>query len=203
MARISAVGGRQAGLRSRIVFWFTRRALARLSGCSPERGIEPVEMYAHLPSLLQGYARLEQATAGLHRLDRRHRALAELKAATATGCEYCIDLGSQIARRWGLSGDELVALPTYSTSGLFSDLDKLVLDYAVGMSTTPVAVTEELFDRLRGHFDEAQLVELTHIIALENMRGRFNRALGIPPAGFSEGQVCAVATHLPAREARR
>src|SRR6266849_6572862 len=46
--------------------------------------------------------------------------------------------------------------------------------------------------RLREHFDDAQLVELTHLIAVENMRGRFNLALGIGAAGFSEGMVCAV-----------
>jgi 4-carboxymuconolactone decarboxylase len=71
-------------------------------------------------------------------------------------------------------------------------LGKLVLDYAVGMSRTPVEVSDELFDRLRQHFDDGQLVERSHYIALENMRGRFNLALGIGSAGFSEGMVCAV-----------
>src|SRR6266571_8255349 len=125
--------------------------------------IEPLEMYAHVPVLLRGYTWLEQATAKVHRLDKRVRALAELKAATLIHCEYCIDLGSQISRRWGLSDEELLALPSYQTSPLFSDLDKLVLDYAVGMSRTPVEVSDELFARLRDHFDDAQLVELTHL----------------------------------------
>jgi 4-carboxymuconolactone decarboxylase len=125
-------------------------------------------------------------------VDKRTRALAELKAATLTQCEYCIDMGSQISRQWGLADAELLALPTYRTSALFNDLDKLVLDYAVGMSRTPVEVPDELFAQLRQHFDEAQMVELTHVIALENMRGRFNLALGISAAGFSEGMVCAV-----------
>jgi 4-carboxymuconolactone decarboxylase len=149
-------------------------------------------MYAHLPSLLKGYAKLEQATAKLHGLDRRLHALAELKAATLTHCEYCIDMGSQVSRRWGLSDEELLALPSYRTSPLFSELDKLVLDYAVAMSRTPVVVSDELVSKLRQHLDDGQLVELTHHIALENMRGRFNVALGIGAAGFSEGMVCAV-----------
>jgi alkylhydroperoxidase family enzyme len=85
-----------------------------------------------------------------------------------------------------------LALPSYRTSALFSDLDKLVLDYAVGISRTPVEVSDALFAGLRKHFDEAQLVELTHLIALENLRGRFNLALGVGAAGFSEGMVCAV-----------
>src|SRR6266702_731431 len=154
--------------------------------------IEPLEMYAHVPVLLRGYTRLEQATAKVHRLDKRVRALAELKAATLTHCEYCIDMGSQISRRWGLTDEELLALPSYRTSPLFTDLDKLILDYAVEMSRTPVDVPDALFAKLRTHFDDAQLVELTHLIALENLRGRFNLALGIGAAGFSEGMVCAV-----------
>lgn len=66
-----------------------------------------------------------------------------------------------------------------------------------GMSRTPVEVSDALFAELREHFDEAQLVELTYVIALENMRGRFNLALGIGAAGFSEGMVCAVPATTP------
>ncbi len=192
MARINGVPSDQAGLYTKIGYRFTRRSIGKLTGRETERMIEPLEMYAHAPVLFKGYAKFEQATAKLHRLDKRLHALAELKAATLTHCEYCIDMGSAIARRWGLTDDELLALPNYQTSPLFSDLDKLVLDYAVGMSRTPVEVPDELFDSLRQHLDEAQLVELTHHIALENMRGRFNTALGIGSAGFSNGMVCAV-----------
>jgi len=55
-----------------------------------------------------------------------------------------------------------------------------------------VQVSDALFAQLRNHFDDAQLVELTYLIALENLRGRFNLTLGIGEAGFSEGRVCAV-----------
>jgi 4-carboxymuconolactone decarboxylase len=71
-------------------------------------------------------------------------------------------------------------------------VDKLVLDYASAMSRTPVEVSDELFNALRAHFDVPQMVELTHIVALENLRARFNLALGIGSAGFSEGMVCAL-----------
>jgi AhpD family alkylhydroperoxidase len=195
VARLAGVTAGQAGPLTRLGYRFARRHLARLTGRAPDGMIEPVQMYAYLPALLRGYARLEQATARLdrlERLDRRTMALAELTAATLTACEYCIDLGSQIARRWGLRDEELLALPRYRTSPLFSERDRLVLDYAVGMSRTPVQVPDELFARLREHLDDRQMVALTHLIALENMRGRFNLALGVGAAGFSEGMVCAV-----------
>ena len=193
MTRIAGVSARDAGLRVKLAYFFTRRSIARLTGREPERMIEPLELFAHVPELLQAYGRLEQATAKLHRVDKRLHDLAELKAATLTHCEYCIDLGSQIARRRsGLSDEQLLALPGYRESELFTDLEKLVLDYAVGMSCTPVDVSDALFAELREHFDDAQLVELTYVIALENLRGRFNLALGVGAAGFSEGMVCAV-----------
>ncbi|NJK52419.1 MAG: carboxymuconolactone decarboxylase family protein [Leptolyngbyaceae cyanobacterium SU_3_3] len=192
MTRIAKVSARNAGLLVKLVYRFTGRSIAQLTRRKPKRIIEPLELYAHLPGLLFGYAMLEWATAKLNRVDKRIRVLAELKAATLTHCEYCIDMGSQIARQSGLSDEQLLALPRYRESELFTPLEKLVLDYAVGMSRVPVDVSDALFTELRKQFDNAQLVELTHVIALENMRGRFNLALGIGAAGFSEGMICAV-----------
>ena len=192
MARIAGVSAHKAGLLVKIVYSFTRRGLAQLAGRDLKHMLEPLEVYAQIPGLLLSYAMLEWATAQLGRVDTRLRCLAELKAATLTHCEYCIDLGSQAARLVGLSNEQLLALPRYRESELFTDLEKLVLDYAVGMSRTPVDVPEALFAKMRQHFNDTQLVELTHVIALENLRGRFNLALGIGAAGFSEGMVCAV-----------
>jgi 4-carboxymuconolactone decarboxylase len=182
-----------------MVFWFTERALGRLAGrpAYPDRVAEPLRVYAHLPAVLRGYAKLEQATAGTHQLDRRHQALAELKAATVTQCGYCIDLGSEVARRWGVTDEELLALPHYQTSPLFDEVDRLVLSYAEGMSRTPVGVPADLVQRLGEHFTDAQIVELTHLVALENLRGRFNLALGIEAAGFGQGRVCALPAPPP------
>jgi len=191
MTRIAGVSRRDAGPFVKLAYFFTRRHITWLTGRATERMLEPLELYAHVPGLLRGYARLEQATAKVHRVDERLRNLAELKAATLTQCEYCIDFGSQLSRRSGLSDEQLLALPSYRTSALFTDLEKLVLDYAVGMSRTPLEVSDGLVAALRGHLDDAQLVELTHVIALENLRGRFNLAFGVGVAGFSEGIVCA------------
>jgi len=192
MARITGVPEQDAEEEVQLAYRYTRQDMTHLTGRETERMIEPIEMYAHAPRLLGAIGVIEQATRELNRVDQRLMDLAELKAATVTGCEYCIDLGSKVARRSGLSDEQLLALPSYRSSPLFSDLEKLVLDYASGMSRTPVDVPDELFNQLRRHFDDSQLVELTHIIALENMRGRFNLALGVGAAGFSEGMVCAV-----------
>ena len=204
MARIPGVSGGTASIGVRLAYFFTRRALSQLTGRAPEGMLAPLELYAQLPGLLRAYGSLEQATAKLDRLPRRLKGLAWLKTATVTRCEYCIDLGSQVARLWGISDTELLALPRHRSSGRFSDVEILVLDYAVGMTRTPVEVSDALFAGLRRHLDDRQLVELTHVIAMENMRGRFNLALGIGAAGFSEGMVCALPTTVDeaARDSR-
>jgi AhpD family alkylhydroperoxidase len=198
MSRIERVSPSQAGPLTGLLLRFARRKVGALAGTDPDGAIGPLEAYARRPRLLFAYGMFEDATARLDRVPHRLKTLAELKAATMSTCEYCIDIGSQIARRSGISDAELLDLARYRDSDRFDELDKLVLDYAVGMSRTPVDVPEELFARLREHLDDDQIVELTNLIALENMRGRFNHALGFGAAGFSEGMVCAV----PERAAR-
>ena len=192
MARIEGVSAKEAGLKMRVAHYFTRRELVGLTQREPERIIEPLELYAHAPGLMFAYGKIEEAAGKQDRVDGRLKVLAGLKAATLTNCEFCIDLGSQVARLSSLSDEQILALSDYRESDLFTDLEKLVLDYATGMSRTSVEVPDVLFARLWEHFDEAQLVELTSAIALENIRGRFNLALGVDAAGFSAGLVCAV-----------
>ncbi len=192
MPRIAPIDPRQAGLKARLILRFGPRMMKKLTGTAPVKAMEPVAVYAHSPRLLSGVMKMEQATARLHRLDPRLNHLAQLKTATLVGCEYCIDIGSQISRRAGMSDEELLALPRYRESGLFGELEVLVLDYAVAMTRTPSEVTDDLFARLREHLDTEQLLELTHAIALEGYRSRMNWALGIGSAGFSAGMVCAV-----------
>jgi len=197
MARLQGVSDREAGLGAKVAFFFTRRKLAQMTGLETAGMLEPLRMYAHIPRLLNAYGKLEQAEAKLDILSPRHRALAELKSATTVRCEYCIDLGSQIARQWGITDEELLALSGYQTASCFSDVDKLILEYATAVSRTPVEVSDQLFDALRAYFDTPQLVALTHVITLGNLRARFNLALGIASSGFSGDRVCAVPERQP------
>ena len=65
-----------------------------------------------------------------------------------------------------------------------------MLRLAVAMTCTPADVPEELFAALHGHFDDAQLVELSAAIAWENFRSRYNRVFDVGAQGFSEGAYC-------------
>jgi alkylhydroperoxidase family enzyme len=184
MTRIEPLTKKTASPAVKFAFGASRRQLGR--------DVDPIGVYAYAPRLLLGYGAFEKATAKEHRVEERLKALAETKAAALVNCEFCCDIASGIARDAGIGEAQLLALPNYRESGEFSELECLVLDYATAMSRTPARVGDELFAALREHFDERQLVELTNVIALENMRARFNSAFDMTPAGFSEGMVCAV-----------
>ena len=69
-------------------------------------------------------------------------------------------------------------------STLFSQAERVALEYAERMTYTGQKVDDALFARLRAQFSEPQIVELTAAIALENFRSKFNPALGVESQGF-------------------
>lgn len=191
MARIQGVSKGKAGPMVRLVYRFGPRMMKKLTGRAPQSGsgIEPMEIWAHQPKMMMGMGKFNQAVRKGKSVDERLQNLVELKGAQMIGCEFCVDLGSQICRNSGFSDGELLALPRYRHSDLFTEREKLALDYAVGVMRTPVEVTDELFDRMREQFSDEQIVEITAVLTLVNV-DRFNAAFGIGSAGFSEGMVC-------------
>ena len=79
---------------------------------------------------------------------------------------------------------KLQELAEWRTSGAFSELERVALEYAERITYTDQTVDDALFARLKEHFTEAQIVELTAAIALENFRSKFNPTLGVEAQGF-------------------
>jgi alkylhydroperoxidase family enzyme len=86
----------------------------------------------------------------------------------------------------GLTEEETNELATYKDSEKFTELEKAAIEYAEYLTRTPANVPDEVFERLRSHLDERQLVELTATIAWENFIGRFNRGFDVQPQGYAE-----------------
>ena len=84
----------------------------------------------------------------------------------------------------GADEDKIREVPAWRESRRFSEMERAALEYAEAMTITGQRVSDELFGRLRALFDEAQIVELTAAVALENFRSKFNTALGIEAQGF-------------------
>lgn len=187
----SRLRSRVDGPFARLVRWYGRRTYGD--------HLAPVDAYLHTRGLLLGYGAFETAVERASRVDARLEALAATRAAQVVGCEWCMDFASRYSLDRGVPEEQLREMPRYRESEAFDDLEKLVLDYATAMSHTPAEVTDKMVDRLKEHFDDAQLVELTNAIAIENFRARFNNALDLEPQGFSEGAYCVV----PAARAER
>src|SRR3954463_5137492 len=183
MSRLPGVEPSAAGLLTRATYAYARRDFGRVP--------EPLTIMAHHTGILAGVGSFDFATKRASRVPERLKLLGEMKAAMQVGCEWCIDIGAFLMDRHGVPEEQVRAMIDHRASDAFDELEKLVIDYAEGMTATPVAVSDELVDALREHLDPGQLVELTSVIALENSRARFNWALGIGAQGFSEGAACA------------
>ena len=100
-----------------------------------------------------------------------------------------------MGRQQGITEEKLRELPDYENAQVFAADERAALRYADAMTSTPAEVPDEVFQQLREHFDEIQIVELTSALAWENYRARFDHALKMESEGFSEGAFCP----LPAR----
>jgi len=174
------------GMQARIATFFARR----------QYGTEIVEstgVYAQNPRLMYWFVAFNRAVEKPKRVPERLRELAVLKAATVVECAFCMDIGSEYARRTGLSEAQLLALHDAEASGLFDADELLVITYARAMSVTPAEVDDELIVALRERYGDRGILELTHLVAWENARARTNAALGVGAGGFSAGKACAIA----------
>jgi alkylhydroperoxidase family enzyme len=85
-------------------------------------------------------------------------------------------------------GDEgearLAEVAGWPDSRVFSEAERVAFEYAERMTITGQSVDDAMFTQLKQHYSEAQIVELTAAVALENFRSKFNPALGIEAQGF-------------------
>ncbi len=183
MSRIAPVDRKGVGPFAR----FAYRYAARRFGQVPE----PFTVAAHSRPVLWATAVHESLVERTWTsLDVRLRELAVLRAALSVDCPWCVDFGAMLMDGHGIEPRKVEDLPRWRDSDAYDEVERLVLEYAEAMSTTPLQVTDELVDRLREHLSERQLVELTALVALENARARQNLALGIEPQRYASS--CAV-----------
>jgi alkylhydroperoxidase family enzyme len=79
---------------------------------------------------------------------------------------------------------KLTEVATWRDSRLFSEAERVALEYAERVTITDQQVDDAFFARLKQHYTEAQIVELTAAIAFENYRSKFNPSLGVEAQGF-------------------
>jgi len=162
------------------------RIAARLSRRRYGTVLEPLAAVSHNPKVMLTYARYEGSVARWDRVDPHLKTLAVMASAASIGCSWCMDFGYWVAHTEGIDPAKLRDLPRWRDSDAYSPLERRVMAYAEAMSGAPGAVTDEMVAELREDLDDAQLVELTMMVAVENSRSRFNSALGLSGQGFTD-----------------
>ena len=177
MARISLDPPRTILLR--VVETYSKRQYGKV--------LDPARAFGHNTKILLSYLRFEQKVAKWDALDAGLKHIAEMVAAARIGCEWCMDFGYWKADDLGLPLDKIAKVPAWREHrDAFTELEQQVMEYAEAMTATPPTVTDEQSARLQKELGAAAMVELTTMVALENLRSRVNSAFGLTGQGFSD-----------------
>ena len=114
--------------------------------------------------------------------------LVTVRVSQLNDCPFCVDINSATLLKRGVSSEKVDALPVWRESALYDQREKTVLDYAEAMTKSDRGVDDAMVQNLRSHFSDDAIVELTGLIAFQNMSSKFNSALGVPPQGFCSPQ---------------
>jgi AhpD family alkylhydroperoxidase len=177
-----------SGLYGAIVRMFAKKMLG---GEIPDNAY----VYFHHQQVFKSIMSFEGKVKKWDRLDPTLKSYAQLASAGTIGCSWCLDFGYFMAHNDGLDLAKVREVPRWRESDVFSPLERDVLEYAEAMSTTPLTVTDEMTAHLLDQLGAPAVVELTQMIALENMRSRFNSAAGLQSQGYSD--VCELPLAVP------
>lgn len=147
--------------------------------------LKPALVWARVPPL---YAAFSGFHAALERraspLPPALRSLVQIRVSQINHCPFCVDLNAALAAERSGSVDKALAVGQWRSSDAFDSGERLALEYAEAMTDSSRRVDAELVARLRTHFDEPALIELTALIAFQNLSSKFNAALDIPAQGL-------------------
>jgi uncharacterized peroxidase-related enzyme len=145
------------------------------------QALVPALVWARVPALhaaLTGfYAALERRRSPL---PPALRSLVQVRVSQINHCAFCVDLNAALAAERAGNADKALAVDRWRDDARFDARECAALEYAEAITVTGARVDAPLIARLREHFDEAGLIELTALIAFQNLSSKFNAALDIP-----------------------
>ena len=148
--------------------------------------LEPGLALLHNRKVLITLIAYENKVARWDTLDPTVKAVATLAAAAEIGCGWCLDFGFWESFHLGVDPVKLRDITDWQRSTAYDERERAAIRYAVAMTQTPPEVTDDMVADLRARFSDAELVELTAMIAVENQRSRTNAALGLTSQGFRD-----------------
>lgn len=154
-------------------------------------------VYWHQRAVLRAILGFENRVRRWKALDPHLKSFAQIASAGAIGCSWCLDFGYYLAHNEGLDEHKVREVPRWRESDVFTPLEREVLAYTEAMTATPPTVTDEMVQSLLRQLGSPAVVELTQMVALENMRSRFNSAAGLRSQGYSD--VCELPLAVPSQ----
>src|ERR1700677_4466025 len=133
---------------------------------------EPVEVMGHNPRVAQDSLELGGKVGAWDAADESLKSFAHMAVAAKVGCSWCLDIAYFQAQNQNLDLGKASQVPRWRESEVFTPVERDVLEYAEAMTSTPLAVTDELSARLLSLLGPAAMVELTAYIAFSNMATR-------------------------------
>ena len=112
------------------------------------------------------------------------RTLITVRVSQINWCAFCVDINSATAVKRHVSEEKLGSLARFEQSTLFTDKEKAALAYTEAVTYSNQETEQKHFDRLREHFDDDAIIELTALIAFQNLSSKFNASLAVAPQGF-------------------
>nr|WP_255609711.1 carboxymuconolactone decarboxylase family protein [Methylosinus sp. Sm6] len=112
------------------------------------------------------------------------RSLLTVRVSQINHCAFCVDINSATLAKRGVAMEKIDALTDWRDSPLFAPDERLALEYAEAMTWTEPGVSDELRARLKEHWSDDAIVELTGLVAFQNLSSKFNAALDVPSQGF-------------------
>ena len=161
----------------RIIFWFQKRKYGEV--------LKSAQIWAKSPRVFLALSFLYSS------IDRKNspispalRTLIIVRISQINGCSFCIDLNTFVLMERGVDLNKVQALANWHLSDLFSTQEKLILEYVEAVTDSTKKINDRIKTQVQAVFTEEEIVELTAIIAFQNMSTKFNNAFGIEPQGF-------------------
>ena len=152
-----------------------------------------VAVFAHVPAALRHLMSMLMELRQAATLPKRTLELAIIVVSKLNECEYCVAHHKPFLAAEGISADAADRVLDYATHPELTEVDRLVVEYTIAAWNDPHRLRDRLFDRLREHFSEAQIVELTLRITLCGFFNKFNDALQIEEEDEATARLAAIA----------
>jgi uncharacterized peroxidase-related enzyme len=144
--------------------------------------LNPLRVLAHKPAIMEAVMRLYGAIHAPNEvLSEELKEMLSVRIAQINGCRsYCVPYHSYMLRHLGTPEDKIQAIAQGSLSPQFSEMERLCLEYAERITVPTTSVSEEFFGKLKAHFSQEDVVELTAFIGMLNFWTKVIDAMEVP-----------------------